>query len=100
MEGDVRPGDGQPAQMSTPEADQPSKQAPLTILKRDATHLPPKPPEKMHHDGKFQVYMANKVQKLREQYEADLLAGARTNIFAGVKIHVDGFTRPTHQALH
>ncbi|GIL73675.1 hypothetical protein Vretimale_5440, partial [Volvox reticuliferus] len=59
------------------------------------------PEESMHHDGNFGRYMQLKVVKLREQFDAQQLqnASAKSDIFRGVAIHVNGFTRPSHAEL-
>eukprot|EP00898_Chlorokybus_atmophyticus_P005090 jgi/Chlat1/5582/Chrsp369S05362 len=62
------------------------------------------------HSNDFGMYMANKVRKIREQYEeqaawqADIglqsdKAVHRSNLFSGVSIHVNGFTKPSHSEL-
>ena len=56
----------------------------------------------MHHGGDFGRYMELKNQKLGEQYAEKQKRTASTrkqlsNIFAGIAIHVNGFTNPSHQ---
>jgi hypothetical protein len=55
--------------------------------------------EQFHHGGSFRAYMQHKNRKLGEQFQqqqAQLASsGARSTIFAGVAIHVNGFTRPS-----
>jgi hypothetical protein len=56
----------------------------------------------MHHGGDFGRYMVLKNQKLGEQFaekqkRATDTRQALSNIFAGVTIHVDGFTSPSHK---
>eukprot|EP00198_Chlamydomonas_reinhardtii_P004670 XP_001694006.1 deoxycytidyl transferase [Chlamydomonas reinhardtii] len=58
--------------------------------------------QSMHHGGSFSGYMELKVQKLREQYDAQQLqhaAAAKSDIFRGVSIHVNGLTNPSHAEL-
>lgn len=51
----------------------------------------------MHHGGSFGQYMALKNAKLREQFEANQYQSmAKSNIFAGVGIYVNGYTQPSH----
>ncbi|EFJ42568.1 hypothetical protein VOLCADRAFT_97374 [Volvox carteri f. nagariensis] len=59
------------------------------------------PAESMHHDGSFGRYMQLKVVKLREQFDAQQLQNIATksDIFRGVSIYVNGFTRPSHAEL-
>ncbi|KXZ53208.1 hypothetical protein GPECTOR_7g1101 [Gonium pectorale] len=55
----------------------------------------------MHHDGSFGKYMELKVIKLREQFDAAQLQNpdAKSDIFRGISIYVNGLTRPTHAEL-
>ena len=52
--------------------------------------------ESRHHGGSFGAYMALKEAKLQEQFLAQAAGEQRTQLFAGVRIHVDGFTQPSH----
>lgn len=55
----------------------------------------------MHHGGSFHQYMALKNLKLREQYESDSFqAAAKSDIFRGVAIFVNGYTNPSAQVGH
>ncbi len=45
-------------------------------------------------------YMKFKNMKLREQFQAEAVEGGaegKPKLFAGISIHVNGFTNPTHQ---
>lgn len=54
--------------------------------------------ESMHHGGSFKKYMEFKQKKLREQYQDERGDTDRVSkLFAGISIHVNGFTNPTHQ---
>lgn len=54
----------------------------------------------MHHGGSFRKYMEHKELKLAEQFEASALAQApASRLFAGVSIHVNGLTTPSHAEL-
>ncbi|KAK9810528.1 hypothetical protein WJX72_012236 [[Myrmecia] bisecta] len=64
--------------------------------------------ESMHHDGSMAKYMEHKNRKLGEQFAqqaADAAAlgpslqGQEAKLFAGISIHVNGFTTPSHQEL-
>ena len=46
------------------------------------------------HNGSFGVYMRNKIAKLGDQVPDQL-----SNIFAGVRAHVNGYTTPSLQEL-
>ncbi|KAK9805394.1 hypothetical protein WJX73_010812 [Symbiochloris irregularis] len=63
----------------------------------------PVPSDSAHHGGSFRKYMEDKNRKLHEQFEqqADLAAqsSSSSKLFAGVRIHVNGLTTPTHQEL-
>jgi hypothetical protein len=58
-------------------------------------------PDSEHHGGSFKNYMIVKNRHLHEQYEQQVknikAAGACSDIFNGVSIHVNGYTNPTHQ---
>lgn len=57
-----------------------------------------KDPDSMHHDGDVGKYMANKNAKLIEQFEQTATQSLpASSLFKGVSIHVNGFTRPSHQ---
>lgn len=46
-------------------------------------------------------YMKYKNMKLREQFQVEAVEGdaaGKPKLFAGISIHVNGFTSPTHQA--
>ena len=58
----------------------------------------------MHHGGSFKKYMEGKNRKLREQFAAEASAGqagtaedSSKTLFKGISIHVNGFTKPSHQ---
>lgn len=63
----------------------------------------PEDPNSMHHGGSFKKYMQFKNQKLREQFQSEAAEAVDGNkdapsaLFAGVSIHVNGFTNPSHQ---
>ena len=63
----------------------------------------PADPDSMDHNGSFAKYMQFKNQKLREQFSREAaetdpeLGGPAQKLFAGISIHVNGFTNPTHQ---
>ena len=63
---------------------------------REVPRLLPDGSEAKDHGGSFGAYMAYKEQKLAEQFDANAAAAQRTQLFAGVSIHVNGFTRPSH----
>lgn len=50
----------------------------------------------MDHGGSFGTYMAHKIGKLGEQFQANAAEVQRTQLFQGVAIHVDGVTTPSH----
>ena len=61
------------------------------------------PPGSMHHGGSFRKYMENKNKKLHEQFREEQAAfqaqsDAASQLFSGVRIHVNGLTTPSHQA--
>ena len=60
------------------------------------------PPGSLHHGGSFRKYMENKNRKLHNQFEDEAAAfqahsSATSKLFAGVRIHVNGLTTPSHQ---
>ena len=59
----------------------------------------------VHHGGSFKKYMEGKNRKLREQFatearagQADGTADPSKSLLKGISIHVNGFTKPSHQA--
>ena len=66
-------------------------------------HEEPEDPKSMHHGGSFKKYMQFKNQKLREQFQNDVAEATDgteetpNKLFAGISIHVNGFTNPSHQ---
>ena len=55
--------------------------------------------ESQYHEGSFRSYMYHKNRKLQEQFQANagiLPDQQRTQLFAGVSIHVNGYTVPSH----
>ncbi len=59
----------------------------------------------VHHGGSFKKYMEGKNRKLREQFAAEACAGQSgsdedpvKSLLRGISIHVNGFTKPSHQA--
>ncbi|GAB4820844.1 hypothetical protein N2152v2_007890 [Parachlorella kessleri] len=55
--------------------------------------------EPKHHGGSFRIYMQNKNAKLQEQFEELGDRQQASNLFAGVSIHVNGYTVPSQQEL-
>lgn len=56
------------------------------------------PDTTLHHGGSFKVYMQHKNLRLQEQFEAQQLQQEQlSHVFAGVSIHVNGYTVPSHQ---
>ncbi|KAK9825519.1 hypothetical protein WJX74_003581 [Apatococcus lobatus] len=60
----------------------------------------------VHHGGSFKKYMEGKNRKLREQFaiearagQADGTADPSKTLLRGISIHVNGFTKPSHQEL-
>jgi len=109
-----RAGNGAPAPRASPAgssagrsaARRPALRAARGAL-RAAPAAPP-PPESMQHGGSFGRYMELKNLKLREQFDADALAAGgggaggcapASRLFAGVSIHVNGFTQPPADEL-
>jgi nucleotidyltransferase/DNA polymerase involved in DNA repair len=56
-------------------------------------------PEPKHHGGSHGNYMAYKNQKLQEQFTANAAVTRQSNLFQGVRIHVNGWTSPSHSEL-
>ena len=54
-----------------------------------------KQPPTLAHKG-FGEYMANKITKLREQFDGDAEQARVSDVFRGVTIFVNGLTSPTH----
>ena len=61
--------------------------------------------DSVHHGGSFKKYMEGKNRKLREQFatearagQADGTADPSKTLLKGISIHVNGFTKPSHQA--
>ncbi len=52
--------------------------------------------EAQGHGGSFRLYMQHKNDKLQEQF-AQLGEKQQSNLFAGVSIHVNGYTVPSQQ---
>ncbi|KAK9867787.1 hypothetical protein WJX84_002274 [Apatococcus fuscideae] len=60
----------------------------------------------VHHGGSFKKYMEGKNRKLREQFATEARSGAdevgdksSRTLLRGISIHVNGFTKPSHQEL-
>lgn len=49
----------------------------------------------MYHGGSFGSYMGHKVSKLQEQFAAQQGTEQRSTLFAGISIHVNGYTVPS-----
>lgn len=111
-EGDVFPGQEPAEGQNHPDSDQDQDDEEEPVqqqqLRWPAALLPghrpaaPAQPQSMHHGGSFKTYMAHKNLKLQEQFEMQALGQAHAHastLFAGVSIHVNGLTRPSHGEL-
>lgn len=52
--------------------------------------------ESQYHGGSFASYMSGKINKLEEQFAANQAGQQKSELFAGVGIHVNGLTTPSH----
>ncbi|PSC71461.1 DNA repair REV1 [Micractinium conductrix] len=55
--------------------------------------------ESQYHGGSFASYMSGKINKLEEQFAANQAGQQKSELFAGVGIHVNGLTTPSHLEL-
>jgi hypothetical protein len=75
-------------------------QWPAALMPGQQPQAAPQQPQSMHHGGSFKTYMDHKNLKLQEQFEMQALGqNPVSQLFAGVSIHVNGLTRPSHGEL-